>query len=56
MLKSGVDTSKMLAAGAGISVNTISRLLNGGSTKLPTLRRIATALNIDPIEIIEAEA
>lgn len=38
MLNAGVDTSKRLAELSGVSVNTISRLNNGGSVKLPTLQ------------------
>ncbi len=55
MLKSGVESSKDLAKLAGISVNTVSRLNNGGSVKLPTIRAIALTLNCDPLEIIEQE-
>lgn len=53
MLNAGVDTSKRLAELSGISVNTISRLNNGGSVKLLTLRAMAAALNCSPIELIE---
>ncbi len=52
-LNAGVDSSKQLAELAGVSVNTLSRLNNGGSAKLHTLRRLATALNIDPAELLE---
>lgn len=52
MLKAGVDSSKRLAELAGISVNTISRILNGGSAKVATVRKIAKALNVDPIELL----
>ena len=56
MLNAGVGTSKQLAELSGVSVNTISRLHNGGSIKLPTLQRLTEALNVDPIELIETEA
>lgn len=55
MLKAGVDSSKRLAELSGVSVNTISRINNGGSAKLPTVRRLAVALGCDPAEIIEQE-
>lgn len=53
MLNAGVGTSKRLAELAGVSVNTISRLNNGGSVKLPTLQAMATALNCNPVELVE---
>ncbi|WP_283608353.1 helix-turn-helix domain-containing protein [Faecalispora anaeroviscerum] len=56
MLKAGIDSSKKLAEVAQVSVNTISRILNGGSAKVPTVRKIAAALNVDPMELIEREA
>ena len=56
MLSAGIDHHKALAATAGISVNTISRLVNGGSITIPTLRRLADALRIDPTSIIEQDS
>ena len=53
MVNAGVDSSKRLAEVAGVSVNTISRLRNGGSVKLPTLRRLAEALDVSPADLIE---
>lgn len=53
MLNAGVDTSKRLAEVSGVSVNTISRLHNGGSVKLHTLQRLAKTLGVDPAELIE---
>ena len=53
MLNAGVDTSKRLAELSGVSVNTISRLNNGGSVKLPTLQAMAEALNCNPVELVE---
>ena len=55
MLNANIGTSKQLAKTAGVSVNTISRLRNGGSITLLTLKRLANALNVEPSEIIEEE-
>lgn len=53
MLRAGVNSYKNLAERAGVSVNTVSRLINGGSASLPTLRALGDALGIDPADIIE---
>ena len=53
MLRAGVTCYKNLAERAGVSVNTVSRLINGGSATLSTLLSLGSALNIDPAEIIE---
>lgn len=53
MVNAGIDSSKRLAEVSGVSVNTISRLRNGGSVKLPTLRALAKALGCDPADILE---
>lgn len=53
MLNSGVDSIKDLAEASGVSINTISRCNNGGTVKLATLRKLATALNVDPSELLE---
>lgn len=55
MVNAGIDSSKRLAEVSGVSVNTISRLRNGGSVKLPTLRTLAEALGVDPAELIEED-
>ncbi len=55
MLNAQIDSAKLLAELSGVSSNTISRLNNGGSVKLPTLRAMASALNCDPVELIEKE-
>ena len=55
MIRAGIGTSRKLAEASGVSVNTISRLHNGGSVKLPTLQRLSEALHIDPAELIEEE-
>jgi transcriptional regulator with XRE-family HTH domain len=53
MLKAGITSSKELASLAGISVNTVSRLLNGGTAKITTLQRITAVLKVDVTEILE---
>jgi len=53
MLNAKVKSARDLAVLAGVSVNTISRLNNGGTVKLSTLGRIAKALNVDPAELLE---
>jgi len=53
MVKAGIASYKELSALSGVSVNTLSRLNNGGSAHLATLRRLATALNVDPAELLE---
>ena len=55
MLKAEIDSSKHLAELSGVSVNTISRINNGSSAKLPTVRKLAKTLNVDPSELIEQE-
>lgn len=52
MVNAGIDSSKRLAEVAGVSVNTVSRLRNGGSVKLPTLRKLAEALGVSPVDLI----
>ena len=53
MLNAGVDSSKALAGKAGVSVNTISRILNGGSATVPTVRKLAEALGCNPEELLQ---
>lgn len=53
MLNAGITSIKELAKVSGVSVNTISRLNNGGSVKPATLRRLAAALKVDPAELLE---
>lgn len=55
MLNAGVKSAKELAKLAGVGINTISRLNNGGSVKLATLQALAGALGIEPEEILEGE-
>lgn len=53
MLAANVGSFKQLAALSGVSVNTISRLNNGGSAKLTTIQALAQALHVDPAELLE---
>lgn len=53
MVKAGIPSYKELSALSGVCVNTISRLNNGGSAQLATLRRLAEALNVDPADLLE---
>lgn len=56
MLNAGVKCGKDLAALAGVSVNTISRINNGGRATLPTIHALAAALNVEPSELLVKEA
>lgn len=53
MLNAGITSIKELAKVSGVSINTLSRSNNGGTVKIPTLGRIAKALNCDPAELLE---
>ena len=53
MLAAGIDSARQLAGLAGVSTNTLSRISNGCSAKLPTIQALATALKVDPIDLIE---
>lgn len=53
MLNAGLESIRDLAVMSGVSINTISRSNNGGTVKLSTLRRLATALSVDPATLIE---
>ena len=55
MLVAEVESFKQLAALSGVSVNTISRLNNGGSAKLSTSQALAKAFHVDPAELLEEE-
>lgn len=55
MLQAGVKSGKELADLAGISVNTVSRMNNGGKVSLATLERLAAALDVDPEELLAGE-
>ena len=52
-LNAGVKSDRDLAALAGVSVNTISRINNGGRATLPTIQALAGALNCEPAELLE---
>lgn len=47
MAELGIDRQK-LAAGAGVSYNTLYLALQGGNIKLSTLAEIARVLDVDP--------
>ena len=55
MLDAGVKCAKDLAVLAGVSVNTISRINNGGRATLPTVQALAAALNVEPSALLEKE-
>lgn len=42
-----------IASAKDLSVNTISRLSNGGRAKLATVQALAEALHVDPAELLE---
>jgi len=42
-----------LAARAGVQRQTIIRLEQGGEAEMPTVRKLATALDVQPRELIE---
>lgn len=52
-LNAGVKSDKDLAAMAGVSVNTISRINNGGRATLATVQALAGALNCEPADLLE---
>lgn len=52
MLNAGVKSAKDLAALAGVSANTISRINNGGRATLSTAQAMATALGVSVAEIL----
>lgn len=53
MLNAGIDTSKQLAEVSGLGTNTISRINNGFSAKVPTVRKLAEALGVKPEDLLE---
>lgn len=53
MLIAKIGSAKDLAVLSGVSVNTISRLSNGGRAKLATIQALAEALNVNPAELLE---
>lgn len=53
-INAGVKSDKELAAMAGISGNTVSRINNGGRATLATVQALATALKVKPDELLEA--
>lgn len=55
MLHAGVRSAKDLAILSGVSVNTISRMNNGGKVKLDTVLALSKALGMEPEEILKGE-
>lgn len=53
MLVAQIASAKDLSVLSGVSVNTISRLSNGGRAKLATIQALAEALHVDPAELLE---
>lgn len=53
MLAAGIDSARQLAELANVSTNTLSRINNGCSAKIPTVQALAGALKVDPIDLIE---
>ena len=53
MLNAKVKSSRDLAVLAGVSVNTVSRINNGGRDKLATVQALAVALGVDIAELLE---
>lgn len=53
MLAAGIDSARQLAGLAGVSTNTLSRINNGCSAKIPTVQALANALKVNPIDLIE---
>lgn len=53
MLRRGFSTQKELAKKSGLNENTVSNLMRGLPGKLETVGRLAKALGIDPVEILE---
>lgn len=55
LMNSKLMTQTTLAAAAGVSRATVNVSLAKGSCSVPTLAKIAQALNVDPAELIEKE-
>lgn len=53
MLAAGIGSAKQLAELAGVSTNTLSRINNGCSAKIPTIQALANALKVNPVDLIE---
>jgi transcriptional regulator with XRE-family HTH domain len=51
-----VMTLRELSAVSGVSANTLVRLERGEDARISTVRRLATALGVEPIELMQAEA
>jgi transcriptional regulator with XRE-family HTH domain len=51
-----VWTVEELAVRAGVSKNTVSKAENGGSVYPSSIRKLAKALEVEPAELVGAEA
>jgi len=52
-LNAGIKADKDLAVMAGVSVNTLSRINNGGRATLATVQALAVVLKVKPAELLE---
>ena len=56
MLKAGISHQKELSERTGISTTSLSLMMRGATTpKLETIGRVASALGVEPSEIIKEE-
>lgn len=55
MIRKGIRSAKELSEKSGLSVNTLSRIKNGGRAALQTVQRLAEALEVTPEDIIADE-
>ena len=53
MLKSHITSGKGLAIAAGISPNTVSRMINGLPITVETLLKLTVALEVEPADLVE---
>lgn len=54
-LEAGLSTQAALADAAGITRQTVCIALAKGSCSLPTLDKLATALNVKPYELVKED-
>jgi Helix-turn-helix. len=55
MFNAGIRTGKELAAVAKVSVNTVSAIMRGANMSFETVVKIAAAVGVDPLGLLEAE-
>lgn len=53
MLRAGINSAKELAKRAGVGINTLSRINNGGRATLATIQAIAGALDCEAADLLE---